>query len=54
MGKLLSNPAFYHALVAFGMSTGVVIGPGQLNHIMAGGMALSGIIHAVTMVRTHL
>lgn len=53
MGKLLSNPAFYHALAAFATSTGVIIGPGQMGHIVAAGAAFSGVIHAVTVFRTH-
>jgi hypothetical protein len=54
MGKLLANPSFYHALVAFGMSTGIAIGPGQLHNIMIAGTMASGAIHAITILRAHL
>lgn len=54
MGKLLSNPNFYHALVAFATSTGVAIGPTQMHYILSAGMFASGIIHAITVARTHL
>lgn len=54
MGKLLSNPNFYHALAAFAMSTGVMIRPEDMHDIIAAGMAASGVIHAITVVRNHL
>lgn len=54
MGKLLTNPNFYHALTSFAMSAGIVIGPGQMHNIIAAGMAVSGVLHVVTVVRNHL
>lgn len=54
MGKLLSNPNFYHALAAFAMSTGVVLKPEAMHGIVSAGMAASGAIHVLTVLRTHL
>lgn len=54
MGKLLTNPNFYHALAAFATSTGVMIKPEEMHYIIAAGTAVSGVIHAITVLRNHL
>ncbi len=54
MGKILSNPAFYHALAAFATSAGVVLKPEAMGDIVAAGMATSGVLHGFTAFRNRL
>jgi hypothetical protein len=49
--NLLSSPGFWRGAVYIGMAAGIKIDPEQENSIIAGGLAISGAIHAFSASR---
>jgi len=49
--NLIASPGFWRGVVYFAMAAGITITPEQENSIIAGGLALSGAIHAFSSAR---
>lgn len=44
--NLIANPGFWRGVVYFITAAGITLAPTQENAIIAGGLAIAGIIHA--------
>lgn len=49
--NMISTPGFWRGIIYFAMAGGITLAPAQENAVIAGGLALAGLVHAFAAVR---